>query len=74
MGEAPNTSVHATTGHSSFFLMFGRQAQLPVDLVFKTDKASGVSLSEYAVELWRTLERRYDKVQQATGATPETTI
>ena len=37
---AYNTSVHATIGHTPFFLMFGRQAQLPVDPVFKTDKAA----------------------------------
>ena len=65
---AYNTSVHATTGHTPFFLMFGRQAQLPVDPVFKTDKAPSVSSSEYALELQQTLERAYDKVQQTTGA------
>ena len=63
-----NTSMHGTTGHSPFFLMFGRQAQLPVDLVFQTNKAPNVSLSEYAVELQQTSERAYDKVRQATGA------
>ena len=51
-----NTSVHATTGHTPFFLMFGRQAQLPVDLVFKTDKTLSMSSSEYALELQWTLE------------------
>ena len=65
---AYTTSVHATTGHTPFFLMFGRQAQLPVDPVFKTDKAPSVSSSEYALELQQTLERAYDKVRQTTGA------
>ena len=65
---AYTTSVHVTTGHTPFFLMFGRQAQLPVDLVFKTDKAPSVSSSEYALELQQTLERAYDKVRQTTSA------
>ena len=29
-----NTSVHNTTGDTPFFLMFGREAHLPVDLMF----------------------------------------
>ena len=65
---AYNTSVHATTGHTPFFLMFGRQARLPVDLVFKTDKTPSTSASEYAVQLKQTMERAYDTVRQTTSA------
>ena len=61
---AYNTSVHATTGHIPFFLMFGRQAQLQGDLVFKTDKAPNMSSSEYALEIQQTFERAYDRVWQ----------
>ena len=63
---AYNTSVHASTGQTSFFLMFGRRAQLPLDLVFKTDVSPAMTTPEYAVELKRSLEAAYEKVRQTT--------
>ena len=47
--------------------MFGRRAQLPLDLVFKTDVSPAMTTPEYAVELKRSLEAAYEKVRQTTG-------
>ena len=49
-----------------FFLMFWRRAQLPLDLVFKTDVSPQMTTPEYAVELKRNLEAAYEKVWQTT--------
>ena len=63
-----NMSVHASTSHTQFFLMFARQAQLPVDLVFKTDKTPSATSSANTAELKQSLEKAYNKVRQTTGA------
>ena len=39
---AHNTSVHSSTGHTPFFLMFSRQVRLLVDLAFKLPQTQPV--------------------------------
>jgi hypothetical protein len=66
---AYNTSVHASTGHTPFYLMFGRQAKLPIDLMYPTANNSNVFVNDYAAQLKTGLEDAYKLVREKLGAT-----
>lgn len=65
--HAYNATKHETTGFSPYFLMFGREPTLPVDLVFglaKHDKAK--TLSKYIENLQVRLEHAYEAAKTAS--------
>lgn len=65
--HAYNASKHETTGFSPYFLMFGRDPTLPVDLVFRLDKHDKVTtLSKYIDNLQVRLERAYEAAKTAS--------
>ena len=62
-----NTSTHATTGFSPSFLMFGRQAKLPVEIMYGTPEPTSTMTTEYTQKLKSSLTEAYQKVQSNTA-------
>ena len=53
---AYNSSIQATTGYTPFFLMFGREARLPLDLMYHVDTSDLATHSEYATRMKGNIE------------------
>ena len=64
---AYNSSIQATTGYTPFFLMFGREAHLPLDLMYHVDTSEPATHSEYATKMKDSIEKAYDLVRERLG-------
>ncbi|KAL2081551.1 hypothetical protein ACEWY4_023404 [Coilia grayii] len=58
--HAYNSTKNDATGFSPYYIMFGREARLPIDVCFRTDGHEAVSHSRYVEELKRDLQSAYE--------------
>lgn len=61
---AYRTSVHATTGYSPFRLMFGREVNLPIELMYGHPEKDQTTHSEYASKLSSVFQSTYQFVRE----------
>ena len=59
-----NTSEQGSTGFTPFYLMFGRQARIPLDLMFRTPVDETRSANQYAWSLRQSLQNAYELVRK----------
>ena len=64
---AYNTSINPTTGKTPFFLMFGRQVRMPIDIIYGNPTPQPSTVPQYVANLRAQLETAYQRVRERMG-------
>ena len=66
--HAYNCTRHSSTGYSPYYLMFGREPRLPIDLVFGLDRnPESKNQTSYVTDLKQRLQEAYKAATKASG-------
>ena len=65
---AYNTTIHSTTGYSPFYLMYGREPQLPIDIVYGTQSPSRTDVNNFVQQSHKLMEQAYHRVREHLSA------
>ena len=60
---AYNSSVNQTTGHTPFYLMFGWQVRMPVDLMYGHPTLLSTTVPQYVADVRSNLTAAYEQVR-----------
>jgi len=66
-----NTSKQTSTGFIPFYLMLGRQARIPLDIIFRKPTPQLQTISQYALNMTKSLEKAYQLTRDHLGTAAE---